>query len=172
MAADTPYSRWLATFGGVTGAVALAAALVYGTGGLVLMLRLGLRRLPSTTAVPQLPREFLLSVGLQIVVPAVLVGAVTLALARRRPRLAVIAALVVYVGIAIYLVAKPPFPAKACLADGGAVAGVLIGESDSRTYLGDLSTAHPRRILTIPAGRIATLMVGGQEAAITAATCP
>ena len=70
MAAETPYSRWLATFGGVTGAVALAAAVVYGTGGLVLMLRLGLRRLPSTTAVPQLPREFLISVGLQIVVPA------------------------------------------------------------------------------------------------------
>jgi len=172
VAAETPYSRWLATFGGVTGAVALAAAVVYGTGGLVLMLRLGLRRLPSTTAVPQLPREFLISVGLQIVVPAVLVGAVTFALARRRVRWAAVAALVVYAGIAIYLVAKPPFPAKACLAGGGSVAGVLIGESASRTYLGDLSSAHPRRILTIPAGRIEALMVGGEEPAIAAASCP
>jgi hypothetical protein len=102
----------------------------------------------------------------------VLVGAVALALERRRPRVAFIAALVVYVGIAIYLVAKPPFPAKACLADGGAVAGVLIGESDSRTYLGDLSSAHPRRMLTLPAGRIQALVVGGKEAAITGATCP
>jgi hypothetical protein len=172
VAAETPYSRWLATFGGVTGAVALAAALVYGTGGLVLMLRLGLRRLPSTTAVPQLPREFLVSVGLEIVVPAVLVAAATLAMARRRPRWALLAFVVVYVGIAAYLIAKPPFAAKACLADGGGVPGVLIGESDSRTYLGDPSSRHPRRIITIPAGRIETLLIGGEEAAIGAAACP
>jgi hypothetical protein len=172
VAAETPYSRWLATFGGVTGAVALAAALVYGTGGLVLMLRLGLRRLPSTTAVPQLPREFLVSVGLEIVVPAVLVAAVTLAAARRRPRRAALAFAVVYVAIAVYLIAKPPFAAKACLAGGGGVPGVLIGESDSRTYLGDPSSSHPRRIITIPAARIETLLIGGDEAAIGAAACP
>jgi hypothetical protein len=171
VAAETPDSRWLSTLGGVTGAVGLAAAFVYGTGGLVLMLRLGLRRLPSTTAVPQLPREFLVSVGLQIVVPAVLVAAATLAVARR-PRRAVLAFAVVYVGIAVYLIAKPPFAAKACLAGGGGVPGVLIGESDSRTYLGDPSSSHPRRIITIPAARIETLLIGGEEAAIGAAACP
>jgi hypothetical protein len=172
VAAEAPYSRWLATFGGVAGVAAIAAALVYGTGGLVLMLRLGLRRLPSTTAVPQLPREFLVSVGLQIVVPAVLVAAVTLAVPKLPLRWTALAFAVVYLAISVYLIAKPPFPAKACLAGGGGVAGVLIGESGSRTYLGDLSSRHPRRILTIPASRIETLLVGGEEAAIEAAACP
>ena len=74
--------------------------------------------------------------------------------------------------LAVYLIAKPPFAAKACLAGGGGVAGVLIGETDGRTYLGDLSSRHPRRILTIPAARIDTLMIGGEEATIEAAACP
>jgi hypothetical protein len=170
--AETSYSRLLNTLGGVAGAAAMAAALVYGTGGLVLMLRLGLRRLPSTTAVPQLPREFLVSVGLQIVVPAVLVGGAALLASKLRRSWAAISFLVVYVGIGAYLIAKPPFPAKACLAGGGEVAGVLIGESDSRTYLGDLSSRHPRRIITIPAARVETLLVGGRETAIEGAACP
>jgi hypothetical protein len=160
------------TLGGVAGVAAVAAALIYGTGGLVLSLRLGLRRLPSTTAVPQLPREFLVSVGLQIVIPAVLVGAVALLAFKLRRSLAAIAFLVVYLGIGAYLIAKPPFPAKACLVGGGEIAGVLIGESDSRTYLGDLSSRRPRRIITIPATRIESLLVGGGEAAIEGAACP
>jgi hypothetical protein len=172
VAAETPSSQWLSTFGGVAGVAAIAAAFVYGTGGVVLMLRLGLRRLPSTTAVPQLPREFLVSVGLQIVVPAVLIAVATLAVPRLPLRWTALAFAVVYLVIFVYLIAKPPFPAKACLAGGGGVAGVLIGESDSRTYLGDLSSRHPRRILTIPASRIETLLVGGEETAIEAAACP
>jgi hypothetical protein len=172
VSAEISYSRLLNTLGGVAGVAAVAAALVYGTGGLVLMLRLGLRRLPSTTAVPQLPREFLVSVGLQIVVPAVLVGGAALLVSRLRWSWAAIAFLVVYLGIGVYLVAKPPFPAKACLAADGEIAGVLIGESDSRTYLGDLSSRHPRRIITIPAARIETVLVGGSESALNDAVCP
>ena len=178
MAAEGAYTRLLNTFGGVAGVAALGAALVYGTGALVLMLRLGLRRLPSTTAVPQLPREFLVSVGLQIVVPAVLVGVVVVLVARRRQPLrravtwGAIGALAAYLVIGVYLIGKAPFPAKACLAGGGNVVGVLIGESANRTYLGDLSNRHPRRIITIPAGRIDTLLVGGREAQIEGAACP
>jgi hypothetical protein len=168
----------LNTFGGVAGVAAVGAALVYGTGALVLMLRLGLRRLPSTTAVPQLPREFLISVGLQSVVPAVRVGAAVVLAARRRQPLrravgwGAIGALVVYLVIGAYLIAKAPFPAKACLGGGGDVVGVLIGESSNRTYLGDLSNRHPRRILTIPAARIDTLLVGGRESQIEGVACP
>jgi hypothetical protein len=169
---ETSYARLLNTLGGVAGATALAAALVYGTGALVLMLRLGLRRLPSTTAVPQLPREFLLSIGLQIVVPSVLVAGASLLASKRRLSWAVIAFLVSCIGIGAYLVAKPPFAAKACLVGGGRVPGVLIGETDSRTYLGDLSSRHPRRIITIPAARIETLLIGGRETAIADAACP
>ncbi len=177
VASEGSYTRLLNTFGGVAGVAAVAAALVYGTGALVLMLRLGMRRLPSTTAVPQLPREFLVSVGLQIVVPAVLVGGVVVLASRRQPlRRAVargaIVSLAVYLVIGVYLIGKAPFPAKACLAGGGEVVGVLIGESANRTYLGDLSNRHPRRILTIPAGRIDTLLVGGREAQIEGAACP
>jgi hypothetical protein len=172
MLPETSYSRVLNSLGGVAGVAAVAAALVYGTGGLVLMLRLGLRRLPSTTAVPQLPREFLVSVGLQVVVPAVLVGGAAFLASKLRRSWAGISFLVVYVAVGGYLVAKPPFPAKACLAGDGEVVGVLIGESDSRTYLGDLSSRHPRRIITIPAARIETLLVGGDETAIEGAPCP
>jgi len=177
--AEGSYTRLLNTFGGVAGVAAVGAALVYGTGALVLMLRLGLRRLPSTTAVPQLPREFLFSVGLQIVAPAVLVGgAVFLASTlRRRPQRRAVGwsatcALLVYLGVGSYLVAKAPFPAKACLAGGGDITGVLIGESANRTYLGDLSSRHPRRILTIPAARIEEVLVGGSEAQIEGVACP
>ena len=171
MSPESSYSRLLNTLGGVAGVAAGAAALVYGTGGLVLMLRLGLRRLPSTTAVPQLPREFLISIGLQIVVPAALVAGIAFLASKRRLRWPVIAFLVVFVALGAYLIAKPPFPAKACLAGGGAVAGVLIGETDSKTYLGDLSSRHPRRIITIPASRIESVLIGGRESAIEAAPC-
>jgi hypothetical protein len=179
LAVDGSYGRVLSTFGGVAGIAAVGAALVYGTGALVLMLRLGLRRLPSTTAVPQLPREFLISVGLQIVVPAVLVGSAAAFVAiqrvspssRRALGAAAIAFTIVYVGVGAYLVAKAPFPAKACLAGGAEVAGVLIGESDTRTYLGDLSSRRPRRIITIPAGRIEQLVVGGHEVQLADVAC-
>jgi hypothetical protein len=177
--AEDSYTRVLNTVGGVAGAAALGASLVYGTGALVLMLRLGLRRLPSTTAVPQLPRELLLSVGLQIVVPALLIGGAALMAfglrgspSRRALGRAATAFLVVYLAVGAYLVAKPPFPAKACLVGGGDVAGVLIGDGNSKTYLGDLSSRHPRRIITIPAARIEELLVGGAEERIEGVACP
>jgi hypothetical protein len=177
--AEGSYVRLLNTVGGVAGIAAAGAALVYGTGALVLMLRLGLRRLPSTSAVPQLPREFLMSVGLQIVVPALLIGGATLLAgrlrrwpARRSLGQTATAFLVIYLAVSTYLVTKAPFPAKACLVGGGEIAGVLIGENSSRTYLGDLSSRHPRRIITIPASRVDALLVGGKEARIGSATCP
>ena len=172
MATEPSHERLLNTLTGVAGVAAFAAALIYGTGGLVLMLRLGMRRLPSTTAVPQLPREFLLSVGLQIVVPAVLVGGAALFVSRLQWKWAAVAFVVAYLGIGVYLIAKAPFPAKACLVDGEEIAGVLIGENASRTYLGDLSSRHPRRIITIAGARMETLLVGGTEAAIGGADCP
>jgi hypothetical protein len=48
----------------------------------------------------------------------------------------------------------------------------MIGESANRTYLGDLSNRHPRRIVTIPAGRIDTVLVGGREGQIEGVACP
>jgi hypothetical protein len=50
----------------LTAVIAGLAAAIYLTGGLVLYLRLGLRRLPSTAVVSQLPREFLISIGLAV----------------------------------------------------------------------------------------------------------
>ena len=92
----------------------IRTAAVYPTGGLVLSLRLGLERLPSTAAVAQLPREFLISPGLTV---------------GRGDTSAVVAGLtvaaVLYVAIGGAQVAKAPFPAKACLAEGGETSGVF-----------------------------------------------
>ena len=63
--------------------LAALAAFIYVTGGAALMARLGLIRLPSSTAVPQLPREFLISNGLLIVSPAIVAGALAYWVARR-----------------------------------------------------------------------------------------
>jgi hypothetical protein len=154
------------------------AALVYLTGGLALQLRLGTVRLPSSAAVPQLPREFLISLGLLIVAPAIafaaLVGWWMKAIGRERlQRIAAAAGAGVacYVIVGALVVSKDPFPAKVCLLDGGDVAGVFIGETGSRTYLGDLATAHPRRVVSIPQSQIARVVVGGRERQLTGVRC-
>jgi hypothetical protein len=172
-------SRLINAIGAFTGAVAGLVAVVYFTGGAVLSLRLGLERLPSTAAVPYLPREFLVSLGLNVVLPAIAAGALTALVLRWRGRaLRSTAPAGVAVGVAVYvlvgglLVAKSPFPATACLTGGGEAAGVFIGETDARTYLGDLSSRRPRRIVSIPVDRVERLLVGGSEAAIVRLRCP
>jgi hypothetical protein len=163
----------------VTGVLAGVATLVYLTGGLALQLRLGMIRLPSSAAVPQLPREFLVSVGLLIVAPAIAVG-FGVAWATRRlglRRVAPIAAgigagVLCYLVIGLLVVSKDPFPAKVCLTDGSEVAGVLIGETGGRTYLGDLPSEHPRRVVSIPQSQVARVVVGGRARQLGLVRCP
>lgn len=64
----------------VAATLAGLAAFVYVTGGATLAARLGRGHLPSTTVVPQLPREFLISQGLLIVIPALAAGALAYAI--------------------------------------------------------------------------------------------
>jgi hypothetical protein len=172
------YSWLLGALGRLTGLFAGLVAAIYLTGGLVLSLRLGLERLPSTAAVAQLPREFLISLGLTVVVPAIGVGMLGWWLARRRWRTSGRAAAVgttlataCYLVIGVAQVAKSPFPAKVCLADDGEQSGVLIGETGSRTYLGDRSSEHPRRIISIPLARVERVLVGGSEADLGQVSC-
>jgi hypothetical protein len=175
---ENPYSRLVGALGKLTGLFAGLVAGIYFTGGLVLSLRLGLERLPSSAAVAQLPREFLISLGLTVVVPAVAVGALGVWLARRsattRGRAAAVgtaAGIVCYLAIGVAQVAKAPFPATVCLADGGDASGVLIGETGSRTYLGDRSSEHPRRIISIPLARVEQVLVGGREGQLDEISC-
>jgi hypothetical protein len=175
---QNPYGRLLAALGRLTGLLAGLVAGIYFTGGLVLSLRLGFERLPSTAAVAQLPREFLISLGLAIAIPALGAGALGWWLGRRvwkdqtRAAVAGLALTVVcYLAIGGAQVAKAPFPAKACLTDGGEVSGVFIGETGSRTYLGDRSSEHPRRIISIPLARVERVLVGGSEQQLSSASC-
>jgi hypothetical protein len=162
----------------LTGALAGVAALVYLTGGLALQLRLGTVRLPSSAAVPQLPREFLISLGLLIVAPAIglalVAGRATKALGGRRVQhvtAAVAAGVACYLVVGALVVTKDPFPAKVCLLDGGDVVGVFIGETSNRTYLGDVASAHPRRIVSIPQSQVARVVVGGRERQLGGVRC-
>jgi hypothetical protein len=164
----------LKTLESLTGALVGLAALVYLTGGLALQLRLGMVRLPSSAAVPQLPREFLISQGLQIVAPAIALALLAGWAARSRRHRLIIA---LAVGLATYLVigwlvvSKDPFPAKVCLTDGSEVVGVFIGETSSRTYLGDLASVRPRRVLSIPQSQVARVVVGGRERQLGEVRC-
>ena len=171
----------LETLEKLTAVVGGLAALVYLTGGLALQIRLGAVRLPSSAAVPQLPREFLISQGLLIVAPAVGVAVLVGWLARWAVRwrgvpetdavrwrristiLAIIAGLACYAVIGWLVISKNPFPAKVCLIKGDEVLGTFIGETSDRTYLGDLASAHPRRIVSIPQSQIARVVIGGRE---------
>ena len=108
--------------------------------------------------------------GLTVVVPAIGAGALGWWLAYRRwgekgraVTTGIVLGVVLYLAIGIAQVAKAPFPAKACLSDGGEVSGVLIGETSDRTYLGDRSREHPRRIISIPLTRVERVVVGGSE---------
>ena len=159
----------------LAGWAAGVATLVYLTGGLALQLRLGAVDLPSSVAVPQLPREFLISVGLLIVAPAIAVALLVWSmagwLARRRERepshriaAAVVAGVVCYLVIAALVVLKDPFPARVCLLNGRGVDGVFVGETSDRTYLGDLERPNePRHLVSIPRSQIARVVVGGRE---------
>jgi hypothetical protein len=169
----------LPTLERLAGALAGVAALVYLTGGLALQLRLGTIRLPSSAAVPQLPREFLISYGLLIVAPAIGVALLAGWGARRLGRSSAASMLVAagagaacYVAIGLLVVTKDPFPARVCLLSGGDVDGVFIGETSNRTYLGDLAAAHPRRIVSIPQSQVARVLVGGRERDLGTVRCP
>jgi hypothetical protein len=181
MSAAEPASRGVEVrraFAEVTGAFAGLAALVYLTGALALQLRLGLDGLPSSVAVPQLPREFLIGVGLLVVAPAIGLGLAASWAARRRLQsrgvatgAGLAAGLLCYLVIGGLVVAKDSFPAKVCLSGGGEVAGVLIGETGSRTYLGDPRGATPRRVISIPQSQVVRVVVGGKPAQIDAVHC-
>jgi hypothetical protein len=178
--AQSPDARrdLIGTLEKLTGALAGAAALVYLTGGLALQLRLGIVRLPSSAAIPQLPREFLISQGLLIVAPAIAVAVLVRWVASKLERsrvasaiIAVVAGLACYVAIGSLVVTKDPFPAKVCLSQGGELVGVFIGETSDRTYLGDLASAHPRRVVSIPQSRVARVVVGGRDRQLGQVSC-
>jgi hypothetical protein len=66
---------WLQLAARIAGLLAGFVALVYVTGGVVMALRLAFKNLPWDNVVSQLPREFLISIGLgQVLIPALLVG--------------------------------------------------------------------------------------------------
>jgi Collagen triple helix repeat (20 copies) len=73
--ADRQESRLLTALGYAAGIVAVVAALVYVTGGIVLATRLYVSGYPFENVVGQLPRQLLISVGLtQIVLPSIAVA--------------------------------------------------------------------------------------------------
>jgi len=166
---------WFKAVSDLTGAAAALAALVYLTGGLALQLRLGAGGIPSSAAVPQLPREFLISLGLLVVAPAVAVGVLLGRVAKGRTGHPVVvgggAAVVVYLVIGWLVVSKNPFPAKVCLTGGGEVAGVFIGETGSRTYVADLDGNHPRRIISIPQSQVEGVAIGGRTGQLEQLRC-
>jgi hypothetical protein len=87
----TPRSSWdalmanLENLGRVAAGLAAIVAVLYVVGAVVIGVRLGVRDLPSSAVVAQLPREFLLSTGLNVTLPfpaAVVAVYVSAALAR------------------------------------------------------------------------------------------
>lgn len=176
MAGNEPGDQhWVQSARDLTGAAAGLAALVYITGGVALQLRLGSGGVPSSVAVPQLPREILISLGLLIVAPAVAAGVLASRIAQGHSRAALVGtgcAVLVYLVIGWLVVSKNPFPAKVCLTGGGEVAGVFIGETAGRTYLADLSGNHPRRIISIPQSGVQGVAVGGRTAQLAQLRCP
>jgi hypothetical protein len=76
----------LENLGRVAAGLAAIVAALYVVGAVVIGVRLGLRDLPSSAVVAQLPREFLLSTGLNVILPfpaAVVVAYVSASLAWR-----------------------------------------------------------------------------------------
>jgi hypothetical protein len=152
------------------GLAALAGAL-YVVGAVVIGVRLGLRDLPSTAVVAQLPREFLLSTGLNVVLPApavvvALYVAFVFAAKRSRERLvrnAAILGTVFALASAVYYVWKDPFPAKVCSPAGTTLAvGDFIGETGDRVYIGQLrDPSGRRRIASVPVAGVGEVLIGG-----------
>lgn len=173
----TPRSLWdqlmanLENFGKVAAGLAAVVAVLYVVGAVVIGVRLGLRDLPSSAVVAQLPREFLLSTGLNVVLPApavavALYASVALAAGQSRAALvrnAVVVAAVVAVASAGYYVWKDPFPAKVCSPAGSATAiGDFIGETGERVYIGELrDPAGRRRIASVPVAGVGQVLIGG-----------
>ena len=170
-------SRWdalqanLENLGKVAAGLAGFVGVLYVVGAVVIGVRLGLRDLPSTAVVAQLPREFLLSTGLNVVLPApaAAVGlyvSFVLLFKRSREKLArnagVLAA-VVAVASAGYYIAKAPFPAKVCSPTGGTAAvGDFIGETGDRVYIGELRDHEGRRrIASVPVAGVGQVLIGG-----------
>jgi hypothetical protein len=152
------------------GLAALVGAL-YVVGAVVIGVRLGLRDLPSTAVVAQLPREFLLSTGLNVVLPApavvvALYVALVFATKRSRARLIRNAALlgaVFALASAAYYIWKDPFPAKVCSPAGSALAvGDFVGETGDRVYIGQLrDPSGQRRIASVPVASVGEVLIGG-----------
>ena len=166
----------LEDLGKVAAGLAGLAGVLYVIGAVVIGVRLGLRDLPTTAVDAQLPREFLLSTGLNVVLPApaVAVGlyvSFVLLAKRNRARVgrnaAVLAALVA-VASAGYYIAKAPFPAKVCSPAGSAAAvGDFIGETGDRVYIGERRDDEGRRrIASVPVAGVGQVLIGGgaQEA--------
>ena len=83
----------------------------------------------------------------------------------------IVSAVLIYLVIGWLVVSKNSFPAKVCLTGGGEVAGVFIGETDSRTYLADLAGNHPRRIISIPQSRVEGVAIGGRTTQLEQVRC-
>jgi hypothetical protein len=176
-AVETPGSRWqallanLENLGRVAAGLAAIVGVLYVVGALVIGVRLGLRDMPSSAVVAQLPREFLLSTGLNVVLPAPAVAValyVSAALATRRSRAkvarnSIVLAAAVAVASAGYYILKDPFPAKVCSPAGDAVAvGDFIGETGERVYIGELrDPAGRRRIASLPVAGVGQVLIGG-----------
>ena len=194
---DVASPRWswdalmanLENLGRVAAGLAAIVALLYVVGAVVIGVRLGIRDLPSSAVVAQLPREFLLSTGLNVMLPfpaavvAVYVAAalarnyVFVYLARKRDsarvaaklsgarvvRNAIILAVIAAVASAGYYIWKDPFPAKVCSPAGDATAvGDFIGETGERVYIGELRDSEGRRrIASLPVTGVGQVLIGG-----------
>lgn len=118
----------LENLGRVAAGLAAIVAVLYIVGALVIGVRLGLRDLPSSAVVAQLPREFLLSTGLNVALPApatavALYVAASLVLERSEVRLvrnSVLAGFALVVAVATYYLSL-----WAGLSDGVALAVAL-----------------------------------------------
>jgi hypothetical protein len=170
----------LENLGRVAAGLAAIVAVLYVVGAVVIGVRLGLRDLPSTAVVAQLPREFLLSTGLNVILPfpAAVVGVyvsaalarnyISIAMARGRSgakvaRNAIVLAALAAVASAGYYVWKDPFPAKVCSTAGGATAiGDFIGETGQRVYIGEVRDPDgQRRIASVPVAGVGEVLIGG-----------
>jgi hypothetical protein len=188
----TPRWSWgalmanLENLGRVAAGLAAIVAVLYVVGAVVIGLRLGLRDLPSTAVVAQLPREFLLSTGLNVIVPipaavvavyvsAVIAGRYVVARKRREAgarakrsgaslaRSVIVLAFLAAVASAGYYVWKDPFPAKVCSPTGSTTAvGDFIGETGQRVYIGELRDRQgQRRIASVPTANVGQVLIGG-----------
>jgi hypothetical protein len=191
----TPRSGWhalmanLENLGRVAAGLAAIVAVLYVVGAIVIGVRLGLRDLPSSAVVAQLPREFLLSTGLNVILPfpaAVVAVYVSAALARnyvsaalagkrggaraaakpsgaRVAHNAIVLAVLAAVASAGYYIWKEPFPAKVCSPAGDATAvGDFIGETGQRVYIGERRDPEgQRRIASLPVAGVGQVLIGG-----------